>query len=280
MPTTPPSKLILLGTGTPNAEPQRAGSSVALVVKDEAYLFDCGAGVMQRANSAFQLGIQALEPRRLRTLFLTHLHADHTLGYPDLILTPWILEREEPLRVFGPHGTQHMTEHLLQAYREDIRERLEGLQPGNTSGYHVEVEQIPSGFCYQDHNLRVEAFSARHGDLQAFSYRVETHDLRVVISGDTAPHDRMVEKYTGCDILVHEVYSAAGFEGLPADWQRYHAAMHTSSLELTHVAQQAQPAQIILYHQLLWGQSEDSLLSEISNIYSGLVFSGKDLDIY
>jgi len=274
------TKLILLGTGTPNAEPDRAGPSVALIVKDQSYLFDCGAGVMQRANAAYQKGIHALEPRNLKTLFLTHLHADHTLGLADLILTPWILEREEPLQVFGPQGTQQMTEHLLQAYQEDIRERIEGLQPGNSSGYQVQVVQIQSGIIFQDENIIVEAFPARHGKLHAFSYRVESEDLNVVISGDTAPHDLMIEKYADCDILIHEVYSSAGYQHLPVDWQIYHATMHTSTKELADVADQTKPTQLVLYHQLTWRQSFESLISEIRQIYSGEVHSGKDLEIY
>jgi ribonuclease BN (tRNA processing enzyme) len=280
METNSPTQIILLGTGTPNAEPDRAGSSVALIVNDQPYIFDCGAGVMQRANAAYQKGNLALKPSNLKTLFLTHLHADHTLGLADLILTPWILEREKPLQIFGPQGTQQMTDSLLQAYQEDIRERIEGLQPSNATGYQVQISQIQSGIIYQDENIIVEAFPARHGKFHAFSYRVGSEDLTVVISGDTAPHDMMIEKYTNCDILVHEVYSSAGFQNLPADWQRYHAAMHTSTFELAKVANQAKPSQLVLYHQLTWGQPLESLISEIKQLYSGEVYSAKDLDVF
>ena len=76
------TKVVLLGTGTPNAEPERSGSGVAVVAAGEAYLFDFGPGVVRRANAAYQMGIEALQPSKLRTAFLTHLHADHTAGYP------------------------------------------------------------------------------------------------------------------------------------------------------------------------------------------------------
>jgi len=280
MGTHSPTQIILLGTGTPNAEPDRAGASVALIVNDKPYLFDCGAGVMQRANAAYKKGMRALKPRNLKTLFLTHLHADHTLGLADLILTPWILEREKPLQIFGPQGTQLMTEHLLEAYQEDIRERVEGLQPSNATGYQVQISQIQSGIIFHDGNITVEAFPAQHGKLHAFSYRVESEDLSVVISGDTAPHDMMSKKYANCDILVHEVYSSAGFQHLSADWQHYHAAMHTSTIELAGVANQTKPNQLVLYHQLTWGKTYASLISEINQLYSGKVYSAKDLDVY
>ena len=106
------TKLVLLGTGTPNACPDASGPSSAVVVGDRAYLVDFGPGVVRQAAKAYRNGIDALRPDRLVTAFCTHLHTDHTAGYPDLIFTPWVLERKEPLRVFGPKGIRDMTEHL------------------------------------------------------------------------------------------------------------------------------------------------------------------------
>ena len=82
----PPSsvtQVVLLGTGTPNAEPDRAGSALAIVVHGTPYLVDAGAGVVHRANEAFQKGIEGLAVNRLSRVFLTHLHTDHTVGLPD-----------------------------------------------------------------------------------------------------------------------------------------------------------------------------------------------------
>ena len=38
-------------------------------------------------------------------VFLTHLHSDHTIGLPSLILSPWSWRREEPPHIYGPPGT-------------------------------------------------------------------------------------------------------------------------------------------------------------------------------
>ncbi len=99
------SRIILLGTGTPNAEPDRSGPSLVIEVDSIPYLIDFGPGVIRRAVSA------GLDITKIHTVFLTHLHSDHTAGYPDLILTPWVLGREEPLTVFGPPGFDTMTSH-------------------------------------------------------------------------------------------------------------------------------------------------------------------------
>ena len=47
--------------------------------------------------------------------------------------------------------------------------------------------------------------------LEAYGYKFETADKTIVISGDTTPTDALVEAATGCDILVHEVYSVDKF---------------------------------------------------------------------
>src|SRR5689334_19519111 len=128
------TQVVLLGTGTPNADPERSGPAVAVVVNDTPYLVDFGPGVVRRAAAAFQKGVKGLEVYKLKTAFLTHMHSDHTLGYADLIFTPWTLERKEPLQVYGPKGLQAMTNHLVKAYSQDLNIRLQGGEPSNQTG--------------------------------------------------------------------------------------------------------------------------------------------------
>lgn len=274
------SQIVLLGTGNPNADPERSGPSVAIVIDQTPYIVDFGPGVVRRAAAAHQAGIGGLDVCKLKRAFVTHLHSDHTAGYPDLILTPWVLGRDEPLKVYGPPGIRAMTEHILAAYQQDIDERLNGLEPANDSGYSVDVCEIEPGIVYQDLNVRVEAFPARHGSWQAFGYRFRAPDRTIVISGDTAPTERCVEEYRGCDVLIHEVYSTAGFETYPPVWQRYHSSVHTSSFELAEIASRAKPGLLILYHQLFAGVSEEELLLEVQREYDGRVVSGRDLEVY
>ncbi len=273
-------RVVLLGTGTPNAEPDRSGPSVAIVVGDASYLVDCGPGVVRRATAAQAVGIEALEPKKLTRLFLTHLHSDHTAGYPDLILTPWVLDREEPLEVYGPTGTQAMTEHILAAYSEDIRDRLSGLEPIEAGGYLAQAHEIKSGVVYEDDQVTVEAFPVVHGSLPSFGYKFRAPDRIIVISGDTAPTETVVKAVRGCDVLIHEVYSSSRFELLPPAWRRYHSKMHTSTRDLAEIAAEARPGLVILYHQLSWGATEEELLAEIRDRYDGHVVSGQDLDVY
>lgn len=273
--------VVLLGTGTPNAEPDRSGSALAVIVNGTPYLVDAGPGVVRRAAAAHRNGVDPLRLANLRHLFITHLHTDHTLGLPDLIFTPWVLDRDQPLELYGPSGTALMVEHIHAAYEEDIRIRLDGLEPANPHGYKVNTHEIGPGLTYEDANVRVTAFSVRHGVWeQSFGYKFESSDRVVVISGDAVPSESIVENCSGCDVLVHEVYSQAGFEGRDSVWQRYHAGSHTSSIQLAELASRARPGLLVLYHQLYWGVSDQDLLAEILAGYDGRVVSGRDLEVY
>ena len=105
------------------------------MVNGTAYLVDFGAGVVRRAKAAVaERGIDPLDPVKLRVVFLTHLHSDHTVGYPDLILTPWVMGRRVPLEVYGPAGLKDMTTHILEAYRVDFESRQKQYEEGSVHG--------------------------------------------------------------------------------------------------------------------------------------------------
>jgi ribonuclease BN (tRNA processing enzyme) len=285
-PSKPPAKtqIVFLGTGNPNPNPDRMGPSVAIVVNETPYIVDCGPGVVRRAVAAERLGVKALAAANLKTVFITHLHSDHTLGYPDLIFTPWVMRRKEPLAVYGPAGIQAMTDHILQAYSEDNDIRINGLEHGNTTGNKANVHEIKPGLIYKDQNVTVTAFLVKHGSWpQAFGYRFETPDRTIVISGDTSPSQSVVENCNGCDVLIHEVYSETGFAASNEEWRKYILSFHTSTHELAELATRAKPKTLILYHQMFFGgpkDTEEGMLSEIRRVYESKVVSAHDLDIY
>lgn len=274
-------RVVLLGTGTPNAEPERSGPASAILWGGRAYIVDFGPGVVRRASAAFARGHKALRASNLNVGFLTHLHSDHTTGYADLIFTPWVLGRKVPLRVIGPPGTAAMTGHLEAAYAEDIRIRTEGLERAHPGGHRVEVTEVTAGQVFEDGNLKVTAFPVDHGSWRhALGYRFDTPERSIVISGDTGPSRSLVESARGCDVLVHEVYCQAGFDRQPAKWGRYHKSFHTSTTELAAIAAEVQPKLLVLYHQLRWGCTDEQLVAEIQAHWSGKVLSGNDLDVF
>ena len=275
------TQIVLLGTGTPNAEPDRSGTSIAIVVDGTPYIFDAGPGLIRRANAAFEAGVGGLKVSGIKRAFITHLHSDHTVGLPDLIFTPWVLDREEPLDVYGPPGIMNMIDHILAAYEEDIAMRIYGDQPSNTEGYKVNVFEIQPGVIYKDKKITVKAFLVNHGSWDyAYGYRIETPDRVIVISGDTAPTEELIKNAEGCDVLIHEVYSEAGFQNRTPEWQTYHSGSHTSTIQLADIAKRINPELVILYHQLSMGATPEEMLAEIADIYKGKVVYGNDLEIY
>jgi ribonuclease BN (tRNA processing enzyme) len=275
------TRVVVLGTGTPSADPERSGPSVAVVVNDHAYLVDCGPGVVRRAAAAEKNGFEALKPTQLNIVFMTHLHSDHTLGFPDLIFSPWVLGRKEPVQAYGPRGLRSMTRHIEKAWGEDIRIRRNGLEQANAPGYKVVVHEISPGLVYRDENVLVTAFPVKHGTWKyAFGYRLETKDRRIVISGDTAPSEEVVKMCDGCDLLLHEVYNPHGDELKEAHWKEYFGLFHTSPAELADVARKAHPKMLVVYHQVLERLPESDLIDQFRHEYSGDFVFAKDLGVY
>jgi ribonuclease BN (tRNA processing enzyme) len=268
------TRVILLGTGTPNADPERMGPAVAVVSGDRVYIVDCGPGVVRRAAQA------GIRMDQLTRVFITHLHSDHTAGLPDVILTPPNDGRVTPLDVFGPPGVRAMTAAIMQAWKEDFAIRLHGMQPNLARGFVVNAHDVNPGEVYRDPAVRVIAFAVSHGTWKhAYGYRFEARDKVIVISGDTTFSQALVAAAKGCDILVHEVYSAQGLTRRIPQWQSYHAAFHTSGPDVGRIAALVRPSKLVLYHILTMGESREELLREVRQNYAGEIVYGKDLDV-
>jgi ribonuclease BN (tRNA processing enzyme) len=282
-----PTHVVMLGTGTPRPDPNRSGPATAIIVNDIPYLIDFGPGVIRRAAAAYEKGVTALGYGgiNIKTVFLTHLHSDHTTGYPDLIFTPWVMGRREPLTVYGPKGIVAMTEHVLKAWQVDIDARTGGLNQHNTHGYRVKAHEIVSGIVYRDDNVVVTAFPARHEEMvNSFSYRFDTPDRSIVISGDTAPTQPLIDHSRGCDVLIHEAYSILEARNAPRPTPEFRRRHHTSSAELAEIANTVKPGLLVTYHRAqARGEQpgpQDVLVEEIQQGYRGKVVAARDLDIF
>lgn len=276
------TKVVLLGTGTPRPFPDRSGPATAIVVDNKAYLVDFGPGVVRRAAAAAS-DTPALEVTKLTVAFLTHLHSDHTAGYPDLILTPWVMGRKEELNVYGPEGIEEMTKHVMHAWQQDIEVRTKGLE--HADPVVVRAHDVKPGVVYKDHKVKVTAFRVPHGEWpQAFGYRFDALGRTIVISGDTSPSSELVANCQKCDVLIHEVYSPVSIAPAMPDWNAYRAKYHTSTEQLAEIANWSKPALLIVYHVAGRGVNgripDEQLLQEIQKTYQGKVVIGHDLEIY
>ena len=195
-------KVVLLGTRSgPAVDAQRLGISTLVLAGPEKLLFDCG-----RAMTTGMARL-AINPADVTKVFLTHLHSDHIVSLPELVLFPWASQgRAAPVQVWGPDGTRSMVKHLLDAFSFDIHIRRDVDEKFSPEGIKVIANDIREGVVHEANGVKVTAFSVDHGPVKpAFGYRIDYQGHSVVISGDTKPSDSLVKFSQHVDVLIHEL---------------------------------------------------------------------------
>ncbi len=191
---------VILGSGVPFPDPERAGASTLVRTSAGDLLFDCGRAVLMRAAA---VGANAAA---LRAVFLTHLHSDHITDFNDVVTTRWIMSlAPNPLPVFGPGGTATLVEATEAMLEPDIRYRITH-HDDLTWPPSAEVTECEHDTVLTDGAVRVTAAPTDHAPVRpTVGYRVDDGDSSVVIAGDTVPCPGLDELCAGADMLVHTV---------------------------------------------------------------------------
>jgi ribonuclease Z len=191
---------IILGSGVPFPDPERAGASTLVRTSAGDLLFDCGRAVLMRAAA---VGASAAA---LRALFITHLHSDHITDLNDIVTTRWIMSfQPSPLTVFGPPGTAGLVRATEAMLEPDIRYRMTH-HDDLTWAPSSEVTESERGEVLADGAVRVTAAPTDHAPVRpTVGYRVDEGGVSVVIAGDTVPCSGLDELCVGADMLVHTV---------------------------------------------------------------------------
>ncbi len=292
------TKLVVLGTGMPLPNPYRSGPGYALIVNGSPYLVDAGEGIWRSiARAALVNGdefTRGLSPSKLKYLFITHLHEDHTVGIPSLLLNPFKLNFATPLDIYGPSGIKSMVRHIREAWKVDIASEIsDGHDPkgGMATGHNISFKK--SGVIFQDSNVTVEAFRTVHGRLEnTFAYRFTTKDRVVVFTGDGGPyHPGIVEAAMNADVLVTEVVTEKNIAYAPwggdtvEEKKKEIFRFHFSPEVLARIANEAKVKMIVLSHEQNYNSGEDydalGLVKEIVAAgFKGTIYSAMDADVY
>jgi len=272
-------EVVLLGTGYPKPDPDRAGPSTAVIVTPAAgekkvFLVDAGRGVMMRYA---KLGLPLTS---IKAVFLTHLHSDHISGLPDVFTSTWIFGREKPLELYGPDGVHSVGTAILRLFAADIPIRRDLTEYNPAEGAKINARTIREGVVYQDEDVKVIAFLVDHPPVRpAFGYLFEGGGRRIVISGDTRPSETLVQHAKGADVLIHEVYAPGRFEEknppkVAENLKRY----HTSAEEVGELAQRAGVKLLVLSH-IVSPEPEYArpIERDVKKHYKGRFVMGKDL---
>jgi ribonuclease Z len=221
--------LDVLFVGTAGSAPTaRRGLPATLVRRGgDRLLFDCGEGTQRQLLRS--IGLADVD-----AVFLTHFHADHWLGLPGMLKSFELRDRDAPLTVYGPPGTEELMRTMRIVYG-----RLR---------YPFAVVELEAGDAIEYDGYEVAAFNVRHRG-RAFGYAIvedprpgrldaelatrlgisfgpdfgrlqrgevvdgvrpeqvigpERPGRKIVISGDTAPCEWLQVAAHGADVLVHE----------------------------------------------------------------------------
>jgi len=265
----------LLGTGCPAAVMNRFGPSTLVEAGDQKFLFDAGRGALQRLT---QLDVRWQD---IQGVFLTHLHSDHVVGFPDLWLTGWLIVpgRKVPLQVRGPTGTAAMMSHLQQAFAYDVRIRTEndGVSP---EGVALAVEEIGEGVVYDKGGVKITSFEVDHAPVKpALGYRIDYSGRSIVLSGDTRVSQNLLRHAQNVDVLVHEVFAPATLQraGVPAARAKSIVDYHTTPEQAGEVFARLKPKLAVYSHICMPSATEEDLVPGTRKTYTGPLELGEDL---
>jgi ribonuclease Z len=253
----------------------RFGPSILVEAGGQTFLFDAGRGALQRLNQV------KIRWQDVVGVFLTHLHSDHVVGFPDLWLTGWLVGsgRNIPLEVWGPRGTKRMMSHLEQAYEYDIRIRLYD-DRASPDGVVILATDISEGVVYEKAGVKITAFEVDHTPIKpAFGYRIDFAGRSVVLSGDTRVSDNLIRHAQGVDVLVHEVASPETFQraGTPVERANSVVAHHATPEQAGEVFSRTKPKLAVYSHMVLPTATENDLIPLTRKTYTGPLEVGEDL---
>jgi ribonuclease BN (tRNA processing enzyme) len=289
----------MLGTrGGPSVALDRGQSASAVVVDGVVYVVDCGYGTM-RALVAAGLGFLPVS-----TMFLTHLHDDHTADLAAMLSHQWTGSKKEPTHVYGPYFTERTVKGAIEFFRANVEIRT--VDEGRTSipdelffGHDLDVGSAPVRI-FADERVVVTAATNTHYperfvvrmQHRSLGYRFETATRSICFAGDTAYSANIVQLARGADVLVCEVMDHGVYEnnmarareataaGNAENIFRHIAETHSTPADVGRMAAEARVKTVVLNHQLrgqaAQGFTISSFIDGVRSRFDGEVIVGED----
>lgn len=300
------TELIMLGSGGgPQIRKDRSEPAVLLIVNGTSYLIDCGSGTLRRMVEA------GIDSTRVKTIFITHQHADHVMGLADVMADSIFSSSSAlpglSLNIYGPPRTAQLVDAAVNYIMVPYTVFAQGKLVKDESIRHrfVAHDIDRPGLVYEDQNIKVIAAENSHFQMmpdaarraeKSYAYRVETPQGVIAFTGDTGPSEAVAKLAEGADLLVSEVINdkpmVERMERLAAigNWSPERKAMVIAHMQRQHLvpsavaqlASQARVKSVLLYH-IVPGTDHDETevaagLAVIKAGFSGEVISSRDLN--
>jgi ribonuclease BN (tRNA processing enzyme) len=268
--------VVFCGTssGGRTLNPDRANASILVDTGDGAVLLDCGPGSLERLIRSGH-GI-----RELRAVFLSHVHHDHVLALPELLLRRSFRGSGGPLPVYGPVGTTD-----LIARCESLVAFLAESRVSATFESAGPAVEVPAGETVTIGAVSAISAEVPHApELQCFGWKITSGESTVVYSGDTsAAPDVMVPFATGADLLIHDAFSEEAFarliSGLAPDLQSVLRdrvpSTHSEARDVGRIAEAAGVKRLALT-SIFETEEAESLREGAAEHFSGPVVVAED----
>ena len=245
------AKLIFLGTASAVAYEDHENSYMVLKGESSSILVDCAANPILRLKKA------GIDFREVNDLIITHFHADHVAGLPNLLMDMWILGRQAEFRIYGFQHTISRVNKMMKLFDWDTWDHM----------YPVSLITIPEKEIYpvlENPDFRIFSSPVDHL-IPTIGLRIETvkNNFIIAYSPDTNPISQMIQLGTDADILIHE--AGGSYEG------------HTSPSQAGEVAAQANAGSLYLIHYSLYGdKNAESIITEAKKTFPGKVVLAED----
>ncbi len=268
-------EIVLLGTGSPLPDPNRAGPATLLKIPElEHVLIDAGRGCVMRLAAAGSV------PSLLAGVLITHLHSDHLTDLNDVITTHWIMAPEgTPLRIWGPVGTAEIVEHTLAALRLDVAYRL-AHHDDLTWEPNVEVTEVAAGDRFTVGTSTVTVHETNHAPVEpTIGYRLEHGHYVVALAGDTIPCAGLDELCADADAYVQTVIRDDLVKTVPNQRMQDILDYHSTVEQAAQTAARNSVGRLVMTHMVPPPQPEqyDEWSAIAEEHFDGVIVIGDDL---
>ncbi len=264
-------RITLLGTGSPRPTLDRHHPAALVEWGESGYmLVDAGDGVVGQLLAA------GVSLHQIYNVALTHMHWDHILGYPAFVWGSWNAGRQK-LTVTGPLGTRDMHDQLVESYYREQAEWAIDLGFPRDGFDDINVRDVSVGWSEELDGCRVEAGPVYHPPMQALAFRFTYQGRSLVVTGDTAKCDELIEFCQDIDVLVIDACAIAPTDDLPPARKRIIERLHefhASPQDCIDIAAQANVGKVVLTHHLPGARPEFDAVG-----FAGEVIVGNDLDV-